>query len=106
MHKKNLGKCRYEKQSLLPTESPGERKYGSSLNFIIEYEYVHSNGEDITMKNPVMGLSTFFDLETCSGLIALWHNARQKDLKTPITDLADFALPASSQTWTTHIQLF
>ena len=48
------------------------------------------------MKNPVMGLSTFFDLETCSGLIALWHNARQKDLNTSKTDLVDFALPASS----------
>ena len=48
------------------------------------------------MKNTVMGLSTFFDLETCSGLIALWHNARQKDLNMSKTDLVDFALPASS----------
>ena len=31
MHKKNLGKHRRKKQSLLPTESLGERKYASSL---------------------------------------------------------------------------
>ena len=33
--KKNLGKCRHEKQSLLPTESPGERKYASSCYYYL-----------------------------------------------------------------------